>query len=92
MKLSGFKSVAPGATKFYCALCGQPVPIEAKWFTRLFQTEIKDSDSYRLFIGYICPHCGAETETNYSPASDATGFIDSMSIYSTTKYNKQGGK
>ncbi len=56
MDLSGFHSVP--ITAIYCALCGEMVPMENKWFTRLYQRKVKDLSSFMIYLGYICPKWG----------------------------------
>ena len=83
MKLTDFKN-REKEIAFHCALCGVRVPLEPQWFTRLFQREVEGENGFQLFVGYLCPICGNETQTCYSTTEDATKFIEWMNVYSTT--------
>ena len=84
MKLGNFKPLLEFKT--FCSACGKEVPFKKKYFIKLYQIHPRVvGESYRIFIGYVCPDDGTTTETNRPVKNDCTAWMNKFNLYTDTR-------
>ncbi len=68
---------------FFCGWCTQAIPIERKWFLKLYQQGPDSEDRYLINAETLCPNCNCIT-TIRRYVSDLSHFIEKFNLYTDT--------
>jgi len=80
--------IQPKLLHSYCGACGYEVPLEKKYFVKLWQRTAKRTGKviiHVVYLSYVCPKCGIETSWQYFSKEDIAKAIFQFNLYTDTR-------